>query len=308
MLNASFFVPLTLLQLGGIVVYPLWIVYSLIMRLFRKPQPAITLENPDVKYPLRLIDKEEISHDTRKFRFALPSREHILGLPIGQHIYLSARIDGNLVIRPYTPVSSDDDQGYVDLVVKIYFRGVHPKFPDGGKMSQYLESLKTEDTIDFRGPSGLLVYKGKGTFAIRPDKKSEPVIRKVKYVGMIAGGTGITPMLQFIRAVMKDKDDPTVCQLLFANQTEKDILLRPELEEVQAQHSDRFKLWYTLDRAPENWEYSKGFVNQDMIKEHMPPPQDDVLILMCGPPPMIQYACIPNLEKLGYTTDMRFAY
>lgn len=29
-------------------------------------------------------------------------------------------------------------------------------------MSQYLESLKINDTIDFRGPSGLLIYKGKG--------------------------------------------------------------------------------------------------------------------------------------------------
>ncbi len=37
----------------------------------------------------------------------------------GQHIYLSARIDGKLVVRPYTPVSSDDDKGFVDLVVKV---------------------------------------------------------------------------------------------------------------------------------------------------------------------------------------------
>ncbi|XP_015284931.1 PREDICTED: NADH-cytochrome b5 reductase 3-like [Gekko japonicus] len=294
--------------LGRIVVYPVWFVYSLIARLFQKSQPAITLESPDVKYPLRLIDKEEISHDTRRFRFALPSPEHILGLPVGQHIYLSARIDGNLVIRPYTPVSSDDDKGYVDLVVKIYFKGVNPKFPEGGKMSQYLEHLKIGDTIDFRGPSGLLMYKGKGVFAIRPDKKSEPVIKYAKYVGMIAGGTGITPMLQLIRAVVKDKDDPTICYLLFANQTEQDILLRPELEEIQVQNSSRFKLWYTLDRASEGWNYSQGFVNQEMIKDHMPPPADDVLILMCGPPPMIQYACIPNLDKLGYTKEARFAY
>lgn len=40
-------------------------------------------------------------------------------LHLGQHIYLSTRIDGNLVIRPYTPVSSDDDKGFVDLVVKV---------------------------------------------------------------------------------------------------------------------------------------------------------------------------------------------
>jgi ferredoxin-NADP reductase len=36
-----------------------------------------------------------------------------------QHIYLTARIDGQLVIRPYTPVSSDDDKGYMDLVIKV---------------------------------------------------------------------------------------------------------------------------------------------------------------------------------------------
>ncbi|XP_066446957.1 NADH-cytochrome b5 reductase 3 [Eleutherodactylus coqui] len=294
--------------LGRIAAYPFYIVFAIFKRIFGKSAPAITLENPDIKYPLRLIDREVISHDTRRFRFALPSVEHILGLPIGQHIYLSARIDGNLVVRPYTPVSSDDDKGFVDLVVKIYFKGIHPKFPDGGKMSQYLEGLRVGETIDFRGPSGLLIYSGKGTFQIRPDKKSPPVTKKVKQLGMIAGGTGITPMLQLIRAVMKDKDDQTVCYLLFANQTEKDILLRDELEEIRTNYSDRFKLWYTLDRAPENWDYSQGFVNEDMIKAFMPPPGDDVLVLMCGPPPMIQYAINPSLDKLNYPQDRRFAY
>ncbi|XP_056653456.1 NADH-cytochrome b5 reductase 3 isoform X2 [Monodelphis domestica] len=278
------------------------------MKLFGKPALPVTLENPDVKYPLRLLDKENISHDTRRFRFALPSPHHVLGLPVGQHIYLSARIDGNLVIRPYTPVSSDDDKGFVDLVIKVYFKDSHPKFPAGGKMSQYLESLKIGDAVDFRGPSGLLVYHGKGKFAIRPDKKSEPAVKTVKSVGMIAGGTGITPMLQIIRAIMKDPEDHTVCHLLFANQTEKDILLRPELEELRTQHSARFKLWFTVDRAPQDWDYSQGFVNEDMIREHLPPPEAEPLILMCGPPPMIQYACIPNLDKVGHSKDLRFSF
>jgi len=43
----------------------------------------------------------------------------ILGLPIGQHIHLSARINGELVARAYTPVSSDNDVGYMDLVIKV---------------------------------------------------------------------------------------------------------------------------------------------------------------------------------------------
>lgn len=48
------------------------------------------------------------------------------------------------------------------LCRQVYFKDTNPKFPAGGKMSQYLESLKINDTIDFRGPSGLLVYKGRG--------------------------------------------------------------------------------------------------------------------------------------------------
>ena len=116
---------------------------------------------------------------------------------------MSAIIDGNLVVRPYTPVTSDDDVGHFDLVIKVnglyfiffcssvsyiclinlemqfftvyvkvyshemeifqvYFKGVHPRYPDGGKMSQHLESLKLGDTIDVRGPSGKLTYSKPG--------------------------------------------------------------------------------------------------------------------------------------------------
>ena len=58
-------------------------------------------------------------------------------------------------------------------------------------------------------------------------------------------------MLQLIRAVFRDKSDKTNISLLFANQTEDDILLREELEDVKKQFPDRFKLWYTVDRPKE---------------------------------------------------------
>ena len=77
----------------------------------KKKKAPVTLTDPMLKRPLQLVDKESISHDTRRFRFALPSTDHILGLPVGQHIYLTARVNGELVIRPYTPVSSDRDKG-----------------------------------------------------------------------------------------------------------------------------------------------------------------------------------------------------
>lgn len=47
-----------MLQLGNIVLAPVYFVISLIKRLFSKSLPPITLENPDVKYALRMIDKE----------------------------------------------------------------------------------------------------------------------------------------------------------------------------------------------------------------------------------------------------------
>lgn len=144
---------------------------------------------------------------------------HTLSSTPGQHVYLSAKVNGALVVRPYTPVSCDEDQGFVDLVVKVcfllkwliksgvwkkniqtlksqllgiesmmivssnhhhskknwteheskmqlylqvYYKGTHPTYPDGGQMSQYLDKMSIGDTIDFRGPNGLLVYQGNG--------------------------------------------------------------------------------------------------------------------------------------------------
>lgn len=274
----------------------------------QKKKKLVTLVDPNTKYALKLIEREEISHDTRRFRFGLPSSKHVLGLPTGQHIYLSCRINGQLVVRPYTPTSSDEDEGYVDLVIKVYFKNVHPKFPDGGKMSQYLNDMKIGDSIDVRGPSGNLVYNGKGEFAIRKDKKSEPKVKKYKKVSMIAGGTGITPMLQLIRQVFRDADDSTQLALLFANQTEDDILLRKELEDVQNEKPNQFKVWYTVDRPSDGWEYSTGFISSEMIEGNLFSPSDDHLVVMCGPPPMINFACIPNLDKLGFDPETRFAY
>lgn len=279
----------------------------------RKSKPAknkklVTLVDPNTKYPLPLIEREEVSHDTRRFRLGLPSPEHVLGLPVGQHIHLSVKIDDDLIIRAYTPVSSDEEKGYVDLVIKVYFKNVHPKFPEGGKMSQYLNNMKLGETIDVRGPSGRLQYAGNGLFLIKKLRKDPPIKVPVKKLNMIAGGTGITPMLQLVRHICKDASDCTELRLIFANQTEQDILLRDELEKYQSEHPEQFKLWYTIDRANEGWKYSVGFINDEMIKEHLFPPGDDVIVLMCGPPPMINFACNPALEKLGYPENLRFAY
>lgn len=136
---------------------------------------------------LPLVEKEKLSHDSYRYRFGLPSKQHVLGLPIGQHIHLIATINDELVIRAYTPVSSDDDQGYVDLVIKVYHRNVNPKFPNGGKMSQFVDALNIGDTIAFKGPTGKLQYHGTGKFAVKKLRKDPPVPVVASTINMIAG-------------------------------------------------------------------------------------------------------------------------
>lgn len=267
-----------------------------------------TLEDPNEKYMLPLIEKEEISHDTRKYRFELPTKEHILGLPAGQHIYLSATINNELVIRSYTPVSSDDDKGFVDLIVKVYRKNVHPKFPEGGKLTQYMDQMLFGDKIAFRGPSGKMQYLGNGMFSIKKLRKDPPQTMTVKNVNMIAGGSGITPMLQLITEVFKHLNDGTNLRLLYANQSEQDILLRSELDEIASKNPIKFHVWYTVDRATEQWNFSTGFINEEMIKEHLFAPFDNTITLMCGPPPMVNFCCLPILDKLGYAKEMNFVY
>ena len=60
--------------------------------------------------------------------------------------------------------------------------------------------------------------------------------------------------------------------------------------------------------CPAAWDYSEGFVNEEMIRDHLPPPEDEPLILMCGPPPMIQYACLPNLDRVGHPKERCFSF
>lgn len=266
--------------------------------------------------PFTLTEKVELSPDTRLFRFALPSPGHCLGLPIGKHVWMRFTPPGgdedDVVQRSYTPTSSDADLGQVDFVIKVYFAGVHPKFPDGGALTQHLEQLPIGGTIEMRGPKGRLAYAGCGRLEIEEYGEPQPEVRRARRIGMIAGGTGITPMLQIIRAAFADADDTTEIALIFANKSEGDILLRAELEALVLAHPTRFRLHFTLDAPPADWpaQHSSGFVTNAMIAANLPAAASDhsTQILMCGPPPMLRYACIPALEELGFGEDDWFRF
>lgn len=224
----------------------------------------------------KLILKTKISPNTAVYKFALPSSDSILGLPIGQHISVGAKIDGKDVMRSYTPTSSDDDKGYFELLVKTY---------PSGNISKYLDSVKIGDFVRVKGPKGNFVYTP----------------NMCKNIGMIAGGTGITPMLQIIKAVLKNPQDKTKLSLIFANVAEEDILLRAEIDSLVAKNSDRFKVYYVLNTPPKGWTGGDGFVTKAMIEKNLAAYTPESKVLLCGPPPMIK-AMTGYVEELGYPT------
>ncbi|CAI7655489.1 unnamed protein product [Penicillium glandicola] len=243
-----------------------------------KPRKVL---NPTEFQNFVLKEKNEISHNVAIYRFALPRSTDILGLPIGQHISLAATIDGQPkeVVRSYTPISSDNEAGYFDLLVKAYPQG---------NISKYLTELKVGDNMKVRGPKGAMVYTP----------------NMCRHIGMISGGTGITPMLQVIKAIIRNRprnggNDTTKVDLIFANVNPDDILLKDQLEELEKE-DDGFRVYYVLNNPPEGWTGGVGFVTPDMIKERLPAPAADVKIFLCGPPPMVS-AMKKATEALGYT-------
>jgi len=232
---------------------------------------------PDAFQELPLTKITKTSHNVKIYRFSLPSPSQVLGLPIGQHISIAAtpKNADKEIVRSYTPISSDVDLGYVDFMIKSYPQG---------NISAHMDLLKEGDTMKFRGPKGAMVYQP----------------NMCKHIGMIAGGTGITPMLQIIRAIQRGRSsgDRTKVDLIFANVNPEDILLKDDIDEV-ARKDPNFKVYYVLNNPPTGWTGGVGFVTPDMIKERLPAPGPDMKLLMCGPPPMVS-AMKKAVESLGY--------
>lgn len=74
-------------------------------RLVRRSAAPPRALRPGAPLLLPLVRKTVLSNDSRIFRFALPSADLALGLPVGQHVVVThATPAGDEVSRPYTPV------------------------------------------------------------------------------------------------------------------------------------------------------------------------------------------------------------
>jgi cytochrome-b5 reductase len=251
--------------------------------------------NPDKFQEFPLIEKRQVTGNVAMYRFAFPNKTDELALPVASFILAQADIgEEKPTVRPYTPVTYDE-KGYFELVIKSY--------PEG-KLSKHIGNLKVGDKLAVKGPIQKIEYK--------PNMK--------KNIGMIAGGSGITPMLQVVQEILKNPEDKTQISLIFANQTPNDIILKDRIDAWASKHPDRFKVFYTVDKGTADWKGGVGFVTDKVISERIAPPSDTSLVMVCGPPPMMNHISgnkTPDfkqgelsglLKKLGYNESQVFKF
>lgn len=228
-----------------------------------------------------LSAKEKVSSDSKIFTFTLDHTSQTIGLPVGQHLMMRIRdpASGEAIIRAYTPVSEGNETGRLCVLVKIYYDTPQNK---GGRMTQALDSLPLGQLVDFKGPVGKFEYLGGGRCTIN---RRERCIRRFV---MVCAGSGITPIFQVLRAVMKDKEDPTSCLVLDGNRVEEDILLKQELDAMALDNPSRCRLLYALSRPLSSWQGLRGRMDRALFEKEVggPPKANDAIVLVCGPTPM----------------------
>lgn len=251
-----------------------------------------------------LVERVEVSSTSSLLRFGLPNEKEPLNLSTCACILAKADLavaegeGSEAVIRPYTPVSTNDLVGSFDLLVKNYGAS--------GRMSRHLCEMDVGKSVDFKHIS----------FNV---KIQAPFTQKK--IAMIVGGTGITPMVQALHAILGGDDaKDTKVSMLYGSKVSSDILGQEILENWAEKYSDCFSLTHVLSDEPKDssWTGEKGFINKDLIAKHFPSPSEgsDVIIFVCGPPPMYKALCGARDEKeltgvlaeLGYDASQVFKF
>lgn len=127
-------------------------------------------------------------------------------------------------------------------------------------------------------------------------------------------------MYQLIQGALKNSEDKTKITLVFGVNTEKDLVLREELEGFKKQYPERFETVYTIsDGKSEEKGFEKGRITEGLLKKVMKieGSGENVKVFVCGPPAMETALIGSNgwfggrkgiLGELGYTKDQIFKF
>lgn len=221
--------------------------------------------------PLVLREIFDENLDAKTFRFS--SNVHLPYFKPGQYISLKMKIGDSLVSRPYSicssPLETRGNNGYIDICVK--------RTQNDALVSKYLlENAKVGD--EFSANIGL------GQFYYEQVRDNQNIVT-------IAGGSGITPFISMIKAVLKGTLSCKIT-LLYGCRRKEDILFKNFLDSIV---NENVRIVYIIsDEEAENGT-EKGFIDSNIIQKYSP---EECSYFVCGP--LGLYNFVKNeFEKLG---------
>lgn len=193
------------------------------------------------KQLLQVTDIEQISHDTKLYRFVSAKPTKLLApFRAGQYVGLTVEINGVRTARPFSLVSSPNQLAYYEL-------GIRKK--QSGFVSPYIvEHAKVGDIFEATEPMGAFYYN--------------PIFHGKNLV-FIAGGCGITPFISMLRDI-SERLLPLNVWLIFGCLTERDMLFKQLLEELQSRRPN-IKIKYILSEPGPEWAGECGFITGEKI-------------------------------------------
>ncbi|MFX1495155.1 MAG: flavin reductase family protein [Promethearchaeota archaeon] len=225
------------------------------------------------KQLLKITDIKALSHDTKLFRFISAKKSKPLApFRAGQYIGLIVEINGVRTSRPYSIVSSPNQLAYYELGIR--------KKEDGFVSPFIFENAKVGDLFEVTEPLGNLYYNS---------------LFHGKELVFIAGGCGITPFISMLRDISERAITLNV-SLIYGCLTEKDILFRDELEDIQKRRSN-VKINYILSEPEPNWKGECGFITRDKILNEIGSIKNKYFYIV-GNRPMYQFIK-EEMKKLG---------
>jgi len=219
---------------------------------------------------LTLARIEAQSDDAKTLRFLLPRNQRISARP-GQFLTFEWMIDGRPVTRSYSICSSAAQGNFVEIT---------PKRVENGYVSQFLNDRATIGlTVMARGPYGRFYFD---------ESKHERIV-------MIAGGSGITPMISMLRYI-DDLCIPAEATLIYCVRTERDEFFKAELAALRTRLR-KFRYVLVVSQPKTNWTGWKGRLRQEIVEREVEKPLESTYFL-CGPSPFMD-AASDLLKQLG---------
>jgi ferredoxin-NADP reductase len=185
----------------------------------------------------------------------------------GQHVDVRLTApDGYSAVRSYSIASAANSERRIELTVE--------RLPDG-EVSPYLtQELQVGDLLELRGPIG-------GWFVWRSEQ-TEPV-------QLVAGGSGIVPLMSMIRSRAASKSTVSF-RLLYSVRQPDAVFYRDELQALSAQDST-ISITYAYTRAiPKNWPRPAGRIDAALIAATVLPVKLQPTCYVCGPTSFVETA------------------